>query len=164
MNILLKILFIFAALFLTVLDVSFFSGLQIYGASLLISFVVLIIFALVGQQENWLVFSFGLIFSFAIFSSLPSIVLVINFFLVPAVINFVRRKYLPEPTLFSSISYFVVASLLFELMLVVYFREFDQQVALACSYFVVINSICGMILFGLYLKMRKKFVSSEIKF
>jgi hypothetical protein len=90
--------------------------------------------------------------------------LIVNFLLIPAVLNFVRKKYFPEPNSLTAFFYFVLSTFIFELVLMINFKEFDQQTFLALAYFVVQNTIAGVLIFAVYLAIRKRFVADTIKF
>jgi hypothetical protein len=164
MNYFKYVLVIIVAFLLSFLDISFFSFLDIYGATVLSSFIFLIIFTIVDKtKQDYLVVSLALVLFFIVLSSLPLIPLLINFFLIPAIINYVRKYYLREPTLFASIGYFFIACFIFELTLLIYARAWNATGFLTFAWFIFLNVFLSFISYAIYLKIRKNFSSLEIK-
>lgn len=146
--------FFFLGLCLVLLDVSFLSNFEVYGATVISSFVFLIILAISDRQEDFVLFSLSLVILFAVFSSLPLFIIFLNFVLLPLAFNLVRRKYLHVPNRFSAVIYLLAATFLFELVLVIWGREFNQFGFLAVAYFIIINTICGFFINIFYNSLR----------
>jgi len=163
MNTIKKILLIVAALITVLLDVSFFSSLEIYGATVILSLAVLLTMAITDRGRDYLIYAFSLILFFTIFSSLPLIVIAIEFLVLPAGLNFVLTKYFPKPRPATSPIYYIFGTLFFEFVLLVYSKEFTQSGFLTLGYFVVINSIVGVICYIVQEKVKSDFNIEEIK-
>lgn len=163
MKIIRQIIIIFIALALVILDVSFFSQLDIYGASILFSFIAAILFALLDRDKNYLIYLLSAVIFFALFSSLPLPIIFINFFLLPAVIYYIKNTYFPEPTILSVIFYFSVATFLFDLIILLYAREWNEAGYLALGYFTVLNSLAGVGLFASIRRIFRRYWVKEIK-
>ncbi|MCX6808251.1 MAG: hypothetical protein NTW50_01105 [Candidatus Berkelbacteria bacterium] len=158
-----NILLVVLALSLVLLDVSFFVNFEVNGATFLSSFCVLVVLALVDNSKKYYIFSLALVLFFSLFTSLPLLVIALNFFLLPAFLNFIRLKFFPEPTPFTSLFYFISISVVFEIIIMIYSGSWNSQALLALLYFVLINSAAGVFLFTMYRIIKKRFLLGEIK-
>jgi hypothetical protein len=150
--------------FLTFLDVSFFSFIDIYGATLLSSFTFLIIFCITDQtHKEYIIVSLLTVFFFSVFSSLPISAILIGFFVIPATVVFVRTHYLPEPNLGTSIIYFFISSFLLEGFFLIYAKSWNVLGFLTLSWFIFINTFWGFWAYFFYLKIKRNFTLGEIK-
>lgn len=155
---------IFISFVLVFIDVSFLSFWEVYGATVLSSLLFLIIFSMTDKtKKDYVVAALSVVLAFSVFSSLPLFLIIIGFFLIPASIAYVRQRYLPEPNVPISILYFVISSVFFEGILLLYLRAWTANGLLTFAWFVFINSLVGFISYALYLKIRKNFTTSEIK-
>jgi hypothetical protein len=101
---------------------------------------------------------------FTIFSSLPIYALLINFLILPASLNIVKKTYLPDPTVFTSFFYFFIASFIFELILIINFKGLNSDGLLTLAYFSFMNSFLGVVLFIIYRSIRKYLTGEVIRF
>jgi len=163
MKIFQQILIILLAFCLVILDVSFFSQLNIYGASILFSFIVAILFVLLNRDKNYLCYLLASVIFFTIFSSLPLPIIFLNFFLLPVAVNYIKNTYFPEPTIISVIFYFFAATFIFDFILLIYAKEWNQSGYLALGYFTVLNSLAGVGLFALIRRIFRHYWAKEIK-
>jgi hypothetical protein len=163
MSVFKKILLICLALATVLLDVSFFSTFEIYGATVISSLAILLTMAITDRNRNYLIYAFSLILFFTIFSSLPLVVIVIEFLALPAGLNYVMTRYFPRPRAVTSPIYYLFGNFIFELVLMVYAKEYNQAGLLTLSYFVVLNSILGVIFYVLLEKVKNDFNIEEIK-
>jgi len=163
MNTFKKIMLIVVALVTVLLDVSFFSSIEIYGATIILSLSILLTMAISDRSRDYLIYAFSLILFFTIFSSLPLIVIAIEFLLLPAGLNYVMIKYFPKPRPVTSPIYYIFGTLFFELVLLVYSKEFTESGLLTLSYFVVINSIVGVICYIIQEKVKNDFKIEDIR-
>jgi len=155
---------IIVSFILSFLDISFFSFLGVYGATILSSFIFVIIYSFADKtKKDYLIISLSLVLFFSIFSSLPLFPILFNFFLIPSVITYIRKYYLPEPSLIVSIIYFLLATLLFEGLLLIYDKAWNSAGFLTFSWFIFINTLLGLFAYAFYLKIRKRFKTFEIK-
>lgn len=158
------LLYILLGLVLVIMDLTFFSYIEIYGASLITSLVVLTMLALSSKNDDYIYFGLILVILFSIFSSVPLFVIGLNFVLVPATINYVIKKYLPSPSTLTAVLYFIFVAFLFEFSLLVWSSEWSVVGFKAVGYFVMINAILGTIINVLYTKAKNFFLSEfEIK-
>ncbi|MEI7791884.1 MAG: hypothetical protein WCI57_00130 [Candidatus Berkelbacteria bacterium] len=163
MNIFKKILLVCLALATVLLDVSFFSAFEIYGATIISSLAVLLTMAITDRSRNYLIYVFSLILFFTIFSSLPLLVIALEFLALPVGLNYVMTRYFPRPKAVTSPVYYLFGNFIFELVLLVYSKEYNQAGLLTLSYFVVLNSILGVIFYILQEKVKNDFNIEEIK-
>jgi len=161
----LKFLFYLLLGLLTVLlDVSFFSSFEIYGASILTSFIAMVVFAIRDNGDEYAYFGLLQVILFAVFSSLPLGVIALNFFLLPIGLNIVAKKYFPKPNNFTILFYLVATTFLFDFILLVWSSEWNAAGFLAVGYFTAINSMVGWLVYYVIDLFKKKFTfSSEIK-
>lgn len=149
--------YIFLGLILVMLDVSFFSNFEVYGASVITSFLVLVILAISDKGDDYIFFSLILVILFSVFSSLPLGVIALNFLAMPMILNLVVKKYFPRPNNFTAVLYFTVATFIFDLVLLIWSRDWNMLGFLAVGYFTVINSLVGWVMNSIYLSFKKKF-------
>jgi hypothetical protein len=90
-------------------------------------------------------------------------VIAIEFLLLPAGLNYVMLRYFPKPRPVTSPIYYIFGTLFFELVLLVWSREFTQSGLLTLSYFVVMNSIVGVICYIIQEKVKNDFGIEEIR-
>ncbi len=151
-------------LFLILLDVSFLSNFEIYGASILTSFLALVIFVIYDKTDDYIYFSLILILLFSIFSSLPLGVILVNFLILPVAMNIILQKYFPRPNNFTVLFYFIFATFVFDFVLLAWSGSWNAAGFLAVGYFTAINSVAGWIINYIYNSVKKKFVlESEVK-
>ncbi|MDO8444038.1 MAG: hypothetical protein Q7S80_00850 [bacterium] len=156
--------YLFSGLFLVLLDVSFLSNFDVYGASIITSFLILIIMAISNRDDDYIYFSLILIILFSIFSSLPLGIIAINFLVLPITLNIIIKKYFPRPNHFTIMLYFIFATFIFDLVLLIWSRDWSATGLLAVGYFVVINSFAGWIINSIYFSFKKRFtLETEVK-
>ena len=146
------------------LDVSFLSNFEVYGASVITSFLILIILAISDKGDDYIYFALLLVILFSIFSSLPLGVIAFDLLVLPIALNLVIKKYFPRPNNFTALFYFILATFAFDLFLLIWSRDWSMTGFLAVGYFVVINSLAGWMIYFIYNAIRKKFMlDTEIK-
>lgn len=155
------ILYFLLGLALVLLDVSFLSNFEIYGATIVTSFIFLVILAISDRLQDFMYFSLSLVILFAVFSSLSLAVILLNFVLLPLVISYVRRKYLHVPNKFAAILYFLIATFCFEFILVAAAKEFNQAGALMIGYFTILNTFLGFFINIFYRSIKQKFSTAK---
>jgi hypothetical protein len=148
------IIFGFLALLLTLLDVTFFSNLSVYGATIITTFIVVVIFALDKKWESLILFSSFSFILYSVFSSVPVLVLVFIFYILPFFIHYLRKNYFRDVSAFFSIAYFVPSLFLFDLSLMIATKQWGVEAVLALCYFVIINSVFGIVIYAPILKLR----------
>ncbi|MFA5927423.1 MAG: hypothetical protein WCT32_03140 [Patescibacteria group bacterium] len=151
------------SLFLVMLDVTYFSSLPIKGATIFSSLVVVIVTALIWPLDPLLILISFLSVLFAIFSSLPIVLILIMFFLLPVALVFCRQRYLPGSSRFVVLVILIVTCLSTEMLMLIFFPEWSSEVATSIGYFVLINSIFGMAVFELATRVRSAVRHNEIR-
>lgn len=152
------ILFFFAG-FLTLLDTSFFANITAKGATIISVFQFILILALLGNTKNYFVFISGAIVFFAIFSSLPVWIIFLLLFILPSTVLYLSKDHLSLLSVPIAAILFLVANFLFELILLLYMKEWNKNGFEVMYYFVILNSIFGIFeyyLFHLFLQKSKK--------
>lgn len=149
------VLFALAAA-LVLFDVSFLSNFEVYGATILSSYSLLIIMSVLGGFNNFAYFSLSLVILFAVFSSLPIFLILLNFVGLPLLFNFVRHKYFHAPNRFTILIYLVIANFLFEAFVMIWLREFSPAGVLTVGYFTIINTVAGFLISLVYIYLRTK--------
>jgi len=158
------ILFVFLGLILVLLDVSFFSFITVMGASIITSFLVLIMMAITDRKKDFAYFSLLLVLYFSIFSSLPLFLIGLNILILPLAMNFVMKKYFRSPNVYASSIYFFIASFVFEFSFLVWVGEWNLNGYMAVLSFVLINTMAGFLLNFLYHKAQNRLLADfEIK-
>lgn len=158
-----KITFLFIlALFSAILDTSFFSAITIFGASIILTYLILIFLAIRATEETFIFAAFSVIF-FTIFSSISVIIILLNFLIIPLMVFYLRKRFLPEPSFLASLLYFSAGSLIFELIFILYFKEFGREGLTILGSFIAMSTIAGMIIYVTESRIRKIFHRREIK-
>lgn len=137
----------FSAAALTLLDTSFFANLSIRNASIVSVFQLIIIFALMADTKKYFFFVSSAIIFFSIFSSLPVWLIFVLFFVLPGSVLYLRKGHLPLPSVPVALILFAIVNLVFELILLLYFGEWNKNGFSSLYYFVIINTIFGVILY-----------------
>lgn len=157
-----KLLIILSAFILTLLDVSFFINMPIFGSTILISFITLIILAVTDKSETYYIFAIALTIFFSGLSSFPIILIIIDFLFLPIVLNRLRQNFFSFPTLISSFLYLIVTTIFFQLSILLYSRSFEITMLATIVKFVLLNSFFGLICFGIWqFVSRKRFNDSR---
>ena len=144
---------------LTLLDTSFFANMTIRDSSLVSVFQFIIILALVADTRNFFIFISGAIIFFAVFSSLPVWLIFILLFALPSAILYLRKGHLPLPSLPVAAIIILLANLIFELILLLYIKEWNKNGFLVMYYFILINTFFGALIyyfFHLYLNIKTR--------
>ena len=141
---------ILTPLALTLLDTAFFSNLTIKHASIISVFQFLIILSLIANVRNCLIFAAFSVFFFSIFSSLPLWLIFILFFILPSLILYLRKSHLPLPSVLRSTILFVMCNFVFEMILLLYYRQWSRAGFSVFYYFILINSAVGVLLYYIF--------------
>ena len=154
---LLGILIVLLSFFTTLLDVAFFSNLEFYGATIILTFIIANLFSLGNKWEDLIVFISGALLFFAIFSSVPIPALIFVFYVVPLASYYLKKNYFSEPSPIFSVFYLAPAMLLFDLSLMIVTKQWSAEAILSLCYFVVINSIFGVIIYAPLIKIKNTY-------
>jgi len=164
MNLSKTLLLIILAFILSILDASFFSFLPVFGATIITSYVTIINFSITEKTNDFLVFTLSVIFFFSAFSSLPVWLIVGVFFILPSLIFFIKKTYFPEPSVFSSFAFFVLGTLLFGIISLIFTKGWTMQGIVSVLYFIILNSAFGVGIYYFSRSIRRKFTRKDIKF
>jgi len=156
------VLLLLGAVFLVLLDVSFFANLTFGGANIMSCFIFAILLSLT-LDEKYLVFIISSALALTFLSSLPVLTILLGMILLPAALRFLRESFFPEPTVLTFPIYIVSASLMFELLLVATAGEFSMAAVLPVVYFVLINSIAATAIFVICAKASRALSPNKIK-
>lgn len=157
------IILILFAFTLTFLDASFFSFFSFLGTNILISFVFLITFAFLLKYREFIIFIFATSIFFAVFSSISVWQIFVCFFILPELTFFIKRKYLPEIFVLPSMILFMVTSIAFGGILILGNGDFSAASVSELGYFVLSNSILGILVFAIVKKISDRYRRNEIR-
>lgn len=153
------------ALILVLLDVSFFSAISLNGATIISTYVLIINFALISTpknyHENFTFFEAVSLIGFSVFTSVPIIILFFAFFIVPAIIVFLRKNYFPMPSIINSAIFFLLSNIFFEFLFILNQKQMNQAGLELIAYFSIINTLFGVFIY--YISDRVKPKNLEIK-
>lgn len=156
------VLLLLGAVFLVLLDVSFFANLTLGGANLMSCFIFAVLFSLT-LDEKYLIFIISSALALTFLSSLPVLTILLGMILLPAALRFLRESFFPEPTVLTFPIYIISASLIFELLLIATAGEFSAAAILPVFYFILINSIVATIAFAICAKAGRALSPNKIK-
>lgn len=148
---------------LGLLDTSFFSFIEFHSSTVLSSFVILIIFTLIGRRDELIVLAAASVVMMAVFSSLSLWAIYLIFLLLPAGVAFFRAKYLPDPSLFSSVIILIFGLGLADLILVLASGDLSRSAAVDAIFFILMNAIFGLAILICIRKILANFRRGEIK-
>lgn len=157
------LLLIVLAFLLTLLDASLFSFIDIFGSNILVSFIFLFSLALLLKYQDLLVFVFSISIFFASFSSLPIWQIFISFFVLPEITFFIKRRYLPEISVLPVVILFMITAILFGSVIILGSGEISPAAFGQLGYFVLTNSILGIIIYKILKSLLGRFRRNEIK-
>lgn len=164
MNYTKALLLIVCAMLLSLFDTSFFSSLPIFGATILSAYVCDLFLSVSKGLNIFLTYAIAVVFFFSIFSSLPIWFIVVGFLCLPYSIYFIRKKYFPKLSVFSSLPFFIAGTLIFSTILIAYNKDWNISGLAVLVYFTLLNSVLGAALYYLSSKWEKGFSRKEIKF
>lgn len=147
MNIINYILITVIAIVSVILDTSFFSFLEVWHATVLITFQILITLSIIGFRQHLLYFAAIAILLYAIFSSVPLYFLILAFLGIPLLIIFLKSKITYEsnfPVIFLS---FLIVNLIFQLGLIGASLSFSAAAITSIASFSIINTMAGLIIY-----------------
>jgi len=147
----------------TLLDTSFFSFIDIFEATILTTFLVLLVLVILNFRREALYFaSFSILF-FTIFSSVPIYLLFVLFFGIPIAIYLVKTKIaVNQENIFWVIIIFLVANFFFDLLLLVFWGEANANALTSLMFFTIVNTIFGLLIFYIT-KIIIRYFNIEIK-
>jgi hypothetical protein len=151
------------ALLATFLDSAFFSFFEVGHSTPVLSFILVVVFALVCSQKDFLVFTLFSSIFFGAYSSLPVWLVVFGFVVLPGLVAYLRLRFLPEPQIFLALIVFIVTSLIFALTAVLGFGGVAARSMEGVGYFTLINAALGILVFALLKQINKKFAIEEIR-
>lgn len=158
MKLLYYILILLLAFISSLLDTSFFSFLEIYYATILISLGILISLPMLNIKKGTVMFATFLILFFTIFSSLEIWFLFLIFISIPLIVFYLNRRFAFDHSKILIILVFLFCNFLFQFSLAVVSQDFSIQAFISVISFTTINTIAGFIIYNI-LKTTKKFIS-----
>ena len=144
------------ALVLVFLDIAFFSFLDLYGGTIFLSLVTVILVSLFWGQQKTLVFGLSSMIFLTILSSLPLIVILVGFLFVPMFIAFLRQRVIPDLPVVGAVPIIVAPLVIFELCFIIVTGSYVASAFLTASFFVVLNATIGVWVYGLIQNIAKK--------
>jgi len=145
------------SLFFTVVDTSYFSFYEIFGATIISSFCVVVILSILGYRKFALLFAAWSILFLSIFSSLPLYTLFAAFLGVPLLILYLKGKVYYESSLLAAISIFILANFVFRLLLLPVTGPLTNASLWSVIFFPLLNTIFCIILFVVIKKIASYF-------
>ena len=148
-----KNIIIVVSSFLTVLfDVAFFSNFQFFEANILSTIGLIFSLAIFDKKGRWLLLcSLSSVFFFSILSSLPLWVILLDFLLLPVFLNLIRRRFFPEPNVFTMLFFSIPFLALVGTVILASATEFSFPVLKVLLAFVVANQVLVSCVTGFYL-------------
>lgn len=133
----------------TLLDVSFFSFLEIQDATILSSLALLITLSILDLKKSTVIFASFLTLFFAIFSSLSVWMMIALFFGVPLLIFVANHRFAIDRANFLVIFTFIFFNLIFQLSLALFSLDFSATAFKSIISFMIINSVFGLMIYYL---------------
>lgn len=159
------LLLIFLSFLLPLLDISFFASFSFGGATIVSTYIMIIVFSLLLDSKNMsnelVLFEAASLIIFSVFSSVPVWLLSLCFFFVPGIIYYLRKNYFRTPSFFILVLLFLISNFIFEFLLLAYFGEIGKTGFQVLGSYVLINSIIGYSIYRILDNYRSKRV--EIK-
>lgn len=146
------------AFFSSLLDTSFFSFLEIYYATVLISLGILISLPMLDIKKGTVIYATLLILFFSVFSSLQIWFLFLIFILIPLIVFYFNRRFALDHSKILIILVFLLCNFLFQFGLAAVSQDFSTSAFISVVSFTIINTIAGVLIFYV-LKTVSKFIS-----
>lgn len=161
MNLIKQLFLGLLAFFLVVLDTAFFSNLPFFGATIISSFVAMVVISLFVKLSDCYIFSSVATISMSIFSSVSVFSLLLVFFVIPSAIYYLRKYYIKDLNPLAAIPFFTGSFLIFDLILMMSSKEYGNEAFLAMGYFAVINTVFGAIIYSIIRYFRKNILYNK---
>lgn len=159
-----NLIFILLALFLSVLDLSFFSAFSLFGATVLTTFMMIVNLALLAKKqskEEFLIFQVSGFFVYTLLSSVSIWILLVLFILLPSLILYIRLNYFRTLSLPTGLILLIISNLLFEVFLFLQAKQLNSQSVKTIIAFVIMNSLVGFVI--LFIASQFRYRKQEIK-
>lgn len=147
MSIAYYVIITFITLLLSLLDTSYLSFLEISGATILLSYAVLIVLALLDRKKPTFFYAAILTLFYSAFSSLPILFLIFMFFATPLAIQYSKKRFSIENNIVIILLVFFISNFVFEGLLILISKDFSYLALNALISFTTINTIAGMIIY-----------------
>ena len=141
-----------SALLTTILDTSFFSFFDVFGATVVSSFAMLLILATLGYRKITLLFAACSVLFLSIFSSLPLYSMLASFLGLPLLILYLKDKVFYESSIFIVTAVFFISNLIFRIFLLPLQGGATGESLESIMFFPIINTL---VCFVLYVILRK---------
>lgn len=147
MTIFTYIFFAILTLITSLLDISYFSALPIFGSSILLTFQLIIVIAAYDWRYYSIIFATFAILFYAGLSSLPIYLILALFIGIPLLIFYLRKRIIFELNYFSFLSIIIASNLIFQIIYLISVWDFTSNTFFASLSFILINSLTGIIIF-----------------
>jgi len=155
MNLINYIVIVLVAIVSVILDTSYFSFLEIWHATVLITFQILIVLAIIGFRQHLQFFAAFAILLYAIFSSVPLYFLIVAFLGIPLLVIYLKSKITYESNFPVILLSFLIINMIFQLGLVGATFSISAAAMTSVASFSLINTVVGLVIYYIvnYLKL-----------
>ncbi len=155
MNLINYIVIVLVAIVSVILDTSYFSFLEIWHATVLITFQILIVLAIIGFRQHLQFFAAIAILLYAIFSSVPLYFLIVAFLGIPLLVIYLKSKITYESNFPVILLSFLIINMVFQLGLVGATFNISAAAMTSVASFSLINTVAGLVIYYIvnYLKL-----------
>lgn len=129
-------------------DTSFFAFYEIFNATVISSFCLLIVIAILNLKAQSLYYGAFCILFLSAFSSIPIYSLFIAYMIIPLLIFYLRQKIYFEAVLSVAVIVLLASSLIFRLAIIPLGSLSSRELLLSVSVFPILNMLFGLILFA----------------
>lgn len=156
MNPYLYIIIPLLSLLTTILDTSLFSFYEAFGATIISTFAVIVILAVLDYKKQAVLFAFWSVLFFSALSSLPIYILFLVFVGLPLLIFVFRSKFNFDSGFIIILVLFFLSNLLFRLLLLIIDVEISREMVISLISFPIINTLFCLIIYPLIKKITKE--------
>ena len=143
------IVILISALVSTLIDVSYLSFIEVSGATVLLSFSILLTLVLMERSRSIWIFSAFLVLFFSIFSSLPILFLIFAFMGIPYLIKFLKQSILFENNPLAIFLIIIFSTFVFQGVLILISKDFSINALNSLVTFILMNTISGALVYYL---------------
>lgn len=147
MTIFTYLFFAILTLISSLLDISYFSALPVFGSSILLTFQLIIVIAAYDWRYYSIIFAAFAILFYTGLSSLPIYFILILFIGIPLLIFYLRKRIIFELNYFTFLTIIFASNLVFQIAYLIIGWDFSINIIFAALSFILINSLAGIILF-----------------
>lgn len=141
------------AILLSIVDTSFLSFHELFGASVISSFAILLIIALLGYRKQSLLFGAAAVLALSTFSSLPVWALICAYLLIPTLIFYIKDKIFFDNNLPALAVIILISNLIFRLLMLPLSTSIGGELIVSVLFYPVLNLIVSIILLAMIKKV-----------